>query len=143
MQTKLAGVFLVFSAGAVAGFIQTLVIWICGQAGVFNLLQLPLDFPFQPAWFYQRVTWGGMWGLLFLIPLLRQARHFHRGLLFGLLPALATLVWFLPFKGEHGFFGLNLGIMMPVVVVVFGLIWGALAGALLDRAQGRFADEEE
>ena len=142
MQTKLAGVFLAFSSGAVAGFFQTLAIWICGQLGLFGLLRVALEVPFSLELFYRRVTWGGMWGLLFLIPLLPLARHLHRGLLLGLIPALASMLYFQPILNGHEFFALNLGYMMPVITVGFGLVWGALAGALLDRAQG-WTDEEE
>ena len=135
MHTIIGSAYQAFAAGAIGGFLQTMVIWVAGKIGLFALLQLPLSFEFNLVWFYQRVTWGGLWGLLFLIPLMRNARQWQRGLLFGLVPALASLLVFLPFKDAQGFFGLNLGIMMPVVVVAFGLVWGAIAGALLDRAQ--------
>ena len=135
MHTIIGSAYQAFAAGAIGGFLQSMVILLTGKIGVFALLQIPLPIDFNLEWFYQRITWGGLWGLLFLIPLLRNAPHWQRGLLFGLVPALASLLWFLPFVNAQGFFGLNLGIMMPVVVVAFGLVWGAIAGALLDRAQ--------
>ncbi len=141
MHTIIGNAYQAFAAGAIGGFLQTIVIWLTSKIGVFALLQLPLSFDFNLVWFYQRITWGGLWGLLFLIPLMRNTPQWQRGLLFGLVPALASLLFFLPFKDAQGFFGLNLGVMMPVVVVAFGLVWGAITGALLDRAQPG-ADEE-
>ena len=131
----------VFGAGAIGGLLQTLLIWVVGQLGLFALLQLPLKFELHPAWFYQRIAWGGLWGLLFLIPLLKSVPHWKRGLVFGIVPALASLFLFLPFKDGHGYLGLNLGVMMPVVVVAFGLIWGMIVGTLLDRTQPDPDDE--
>ena len=133
--------FQVFGAGAIAGFLQTILIWLVGQFGMFALLQLPLKFELNLVWFYQRITWGGLWGLVFLIPLLRSVPQWKRGLVFGILPALLSLFVFLPFKDGHGYMGLNLGVMMPIVVVGFGLIWGMIAGSLLDRTQPDPDDE--
>ncbi len=135
MHTIIGNAYQAFAAGAIGGFLQSMVILLTGKIGLFALLQLPLSFDFNLVWIYQRITWGGLWGLLFLIPLMRNAPQWQRGLFFGLAPALASLLVFLPFKDAQGFFGLNLGIMMPVVVVAFGLVWGAITGTLLDRAQ--------
>jgi hypothetical protein len=134
MQNRIAGVFQVFAAGAIAGLIQTFIIWLTGQIGLFVLLGIPVSFGFNIAWFYQRISWGGLWGLLFLIPLLSAAPQWKRGLVFGLFPALASLFFFLPFKDGQGFLGLALGAMMPIVVVLFNVLWGAIAGFLLDQA---------
>ena len=141
MHNFVANAYQAFAAGAIGGFLQTLAIWVTGKLGLFALFQLPLAFELNLVWFYQRITWGGLWGLLFLIPLLREVPHWKRGLVFGIVPALASLLIFLPFKDGHGYFGLNLGVMMPVVVVAFGLMWGIIAGALLDRARPDPDDE--
>ena len=135
MHKIFGGIFQSFGAGAIGGLLQTLLIWMVSEFGLFALLQLPLRFELNLVWFYQRISWGGLWGLLFLIPLLRGAPQWKRGLLVGIFPALASLLIFLPFKDGHGYLGLNLGVMMPVVVVVFGLVWGMITGALLDRAR--------
>ena len=139
---KLVGNLLqVIGAGAIGGFLQTLLIIVVSELGLFALLQLPVKFELNLILIYQRITWGGLWGLLFLIPLLQSVPHWKRGLVFGIVPALASLLIFLPFKDGHGYLGLNLGVMMPVVVVAFGLIWGILAGTLLDRTQPGPDDE--
>ncbi len=130
------------AAGATAGMLQSGIILLAGQLGFFKLLGLPLSFEFNLVWFYQRITWGGLWGLLFLVPLLGRVPHWKRGVVVGFFPALATSLLFLPAKDLHGYFGLNLGPMMPVVVFLFGIVWGIIAGTLLDlvRNESEAAD---
>ena len=81
-----------FVAGALAGLITTVLIWIVGQVGIFVLVGVPFAPPLTAAWIYTRVVWGGMWGLLFLLPLLPAWRWRMRGLLYGLVPSAATLL---------------------------------------------------
>ncbi len=125
--------YLAFTAGAMAGTIQAVIIWLFGQIGLFILVRLPLAPVMNLPWLYKRTVWGGLWGLVFLLPLLPRTAHWKRGLLFGLVPALATMLYFSPYKGGLGFFGLSLGPAMPGVVVFFGIIWGLLAGFFLGR----------
>ena len=132
MRNTLSKIFHAMAAGATGGMLQSGIILLVGKLGFFNLLGLPLSFDFNLVWFYQRITWGGLWGLLFLVPLLGRVPHWQRGVAVGVFPALATSLLFLPFKDVHGWFGLNLGAMMPVVVFVFGILWGVISGALLD-----------
>jgi hypothetical protein len=125
-----------FAAGAVGGLITTFLIWVASQSGAFLIIGVPLVFEMTPGWLYQRIVWGGLWGLVFLPPVLVSWRPWRRGLILGLAPAAATLLLFNPIKDGIGLFGLGLGPMMPVVVVLFSLVWGAIAGWYL----GHFAD---
>lgn len=131
----------VVGAGGIGAFLQSLLIYVLGQFGLFSLLRLPLEFPFDLVWFYQRISWGGLWGLVFLLPFWRGAPHLKRGIILGILPALLTLLLFLPFKDGHGYLGLNLGFMMPVVVLFFNVVWGMITGWLCDLARPH-RDEE-
>jgi hypothetical protein len=80
---------------------------------------------------------------MFLTPLLRRWPGWRRGLIFGLAPGAATLLLFNPLKDQIGLFGLALGPMMPVVVIVFTLLWGAIAGVWLDWSEfGALARKE-
>lgn len=125
------------AAGALGGLCQSLLIWLVGQLGFFIAVRLPLAPELTLPWLYRRIVWGGLWGLVFLLPVLRRKAHWKRGLLLGLLPAAATLFYFLPFKDGLGYLGLALGTAMPAVVILFGLIWGQLAGFWLDRVTTR------
>ena len=122
------------TAGALGGAVQAVMIWFFGQLGLFIVMYLPLAPPLTLPWLYQRMVWGGLWGLLFLLPVLRSWKHWKRGWLVGLFPAAGSLFYFLPFQDGHGMMGLNLGGAMPPVVIFFGLVWGMLAGMFLDRA---------
>ncbi len=55
-----------------------------------------------------------------------------RGLIVSFVPIAKLLLWDYP-QGHEGWFGLNLGPLLPITAVVLWLIWGALAGWLLDR----------
>lgn len=121
-----------FAAGALAGLITTILLWIVGQVGIFILLGVPFAPPLTTSMIYTRVVWGGMWGLLFLLPVLPAWRWRMRGLLYGIVPSAAALLLFNPLKDGLGLFGLEMGLMWPVFVIAFNVLWGYLAGAWLD-----------
>ena len=81
-------------------------------------------------WLYPRIVWGGIWGALFLLPLLRT-RVFIRGL--G--PTLVQLFIVFPLKAHKGVMGFDLGALTPVFVILFNAIWG-LTAALWVRWAG-------
>ncbi len=128
MGSTIRGLHDGMAAGAIAALIQTLIIWALYRVGIIFLIGVPLDFPLSTALIYQRVVWGGLWGMCFMLPLLKNSAQWKRGLVIGLLPAAASLFWFNPFLKGQGMLGLNLGPMMPVIVVAFNLLWGYLAG---------------
>ena len=123
------------AAGAFAGFVTTLLIVAASQSGGFLVLGLPLNFELTPELIYKRTVWGGLWGAIFVVPALVRWDNWRRGLVWGFAPAAATLLIFNPFKDDIGFLGLALGPSMPLVVLVFSLLWGAIAGWWLDRSE--------
>ena len=129
-----AGAYQAMSAGALGGAIQGTIIWLFGQLGLFIVVRLPLAPPLELPWIYQRMVWGGIWGLFFLLPVLREWSHARRGWVIGLFPAAGSLFYFLPFQDGHGLLGLELGGAMPFVVIFFGWVWGWIAGYFLGRA---------
>ena len=139
MRSTIQGLNHCMAAGAIAALIQSLIIWAVSQVGIFILIGVPLVFPLTTDWIYQRVVWGGLWGLFFMLPILKGAPHWKRGLAIGLLPAAASLFWFNPILKGTGFFGLELGAMMPVIIIVFNLFWGYLAGVWFGHSMA--ADE--
>jgi hypothetical protein len=62
-------------------------------------------------------------------------------LIFAIGPALGSLLFFLPFQDDMGWFGLKMGVVWPVVVVIFALIWGFITGSWLDRVYGLVQDD--
>jgi len=67
--------------------------------------------------------WGGIWGILFLLPLTKQ-NTFLRGLIFSLGPTLVQLFVIFPYKLNKGMMGIDLGTWTPLFVFFFNAIWG-------------------
>lgn len=122
------------ASGAVAALIQSLIVSALGNVGLFVLMGVPLLVPLSNVWLYRRLVWGALWGLLFLLPLMRGLPYWQRGLVYGLAPAAATLLFFLPFKDDQGWLGLELGPAMPVIVIAANVFWGFLAGTWMGQS---------
>ena len=58
-----------------------------------------------------------------------------RGTLFGLAPAVYALLVLSPLVLDLGWFGADLGVLTFVFVVLFHLLWGAVAGGLFRWAE--------
>ncbi|MGC8552420.1 MAG: hypothetical protein ACP5O7_06080 [Phycisphaerae bacterium] len=125
---------LAFAAGVVGAMVNAGAFWLCQKTDIFALLHCKLSAPFGPPWFYQHVTWGGLFGLLFALPLLRQS-PFKRGLLLGLAPTAFALFVVLPFFVHKHMLGLALGYTTPLFVLVFNLIWGVATALWLSMAE--------
>jgi hypothetical protein len=121
---------LVFAAGCVGAVANSLVVWLFGDVGVNAALGVKIAPKLTPAWLYPRIVWGGLWGFLFLLPVLRSSL-LARGLLFSLGPSLAMLVVVFPMKAKKGMLGLDLGSMTPVLVLFFNAVWGVTSAIWL------------
>ncbi|HUJ76339.1 MAG TPA: hypothetical protein VL359_15870 [bacterium] len=108
-----------FAAGAAAGLLQGILLALVSELGLFLLMGLGLQLTITRFWFYQHVTWGGLWGLLLVVPVLPLWSGWLRGA------------------------GLALGPLMPVVVIVFNVLWGVLAGLWWDLTVGRALPEAQ
>jgi hypothetical protein len=124
---------LVFGAGCLGGLLNSLVVWLFVSAGVTNQLDVSIGVTRMPAWLYPRIVWGGIWGALFLLPILKNRRVFQ-GLLYSLGPTLVQLLFLFPQTGR-GMLGLKLGNLTPLFVLFFNAVWGITA-ALWLRALG-------
>ena len=119
-------------AGGISALLTSVLIWVCTLTGLFAILAIPVAAPPDSgAWFAWRTLWGAVFGVFFLIPLLVEVRESVRGLLVSIVPIAKLLLWDYP-QGPEGWFGLNLGPLLPITAVVLWLIWGVLAGWLLD-----------
>lgn len=114
---------LVFAAGCLGGLVNSLAVWIFGEFGITAALGVKIAPALSPAWLYPRLVWGGIWGLLFLLPML-QTRIWSRGFIFSLGPTLVQLFVVFPMKAHKGAMGLDLGLLTPLLVVIFNAIWG-------------------
>lgn len=78
-----------------------------------------------PPWLYPRIVWGGIWGLLFLFPLLRS-RPMTRGMILSIFPSLVQFLVIFPLKDHKGYFGIELGTLTPLFVIFFNMVWGVV-----------------
>jgi len=117
---------LFFSAGALGGLANGLVVWALGRFGITHALGIALAPVLTPGWLYPRIVWGGLWGALFILPLTRWG-WVRRGLVLSLGPSLVQLFLVFPLKTKGGVLGLALGALTPLAVLCFNAVWGLVA----------------
>lgn len=121
---------LVFAAGCLGGLLNSLAVWFFGDIGLTAAAGVKLAPALTPAWLYPRIVWGGIWGLLFLLPM-SSDRFFSRGLIFSIGPSLVQLFVIFPLVAHKGQMGLALGALTPVFVLFYNAIWGVTASIWL------------
>lgn len=110
------------------GLVNSLTVWLFGAIGITGFLGVKIAPALTPAWLYSRLVWGGLWGLLFLLPLVGLIRKpYLRGLLCSLVPSFVQLFLVFPIKDSKGLLGLELGTLTPVLVLLFNAVWGLSA----------------
>jgi hypothetical protein len=114
-----------FSAGCLGALANSLTVWVFGEMGITKTLEVSIAPSLSAAWLYPRIVWGGIWGLLFLLPLL-QSKLLRKGSLLSLGPSVVQLFVVFPYKANKGMAGLELGLFTPVFVIFFNWIWGVV-----------------
>ena len=127
MNRMMRNLSLVFVAGCWGALWNSLAVWLFGYLGVAPALGVNIAPALTPAFLYPRLVWGGIWGLLFLLPMGRWSFP-ARGLLFSLAPTLVQLFLVFPLMAHKGVLGLQLGYLTPLLVVFYNAIWGYAAG---------------
>ena len=89
-------------------------------------LQFPPNLGWVGHFFIGTVVWGLLYGL---IRKSLPGPAVVKGLIFGVLAWLVMMIVFMPIAG-HGFFGLSLGLAVPVTSFVLHLVYGAVLGAV-------------
>ncbi len=136
MKFSVQNISLAFTAGCVGGLANMLVVWLFGAWGLTKALGVQIAPGLSAPWLYNRLVWGGLWALLFLLPMKGRA-YPARGLLYSLAPSLVQLFVVFPFQAQKGVLGLQLGYLTPGFVLFFNAVWGLAAGFWL-----RLAGEE-
>ena len=124
---------LAFAAGAVGGVASSLALWLLGASGLAQALDVRIAPALAPAWLVPRAVWGGLYGLLFLLPLAGQ-RWVVQGLALSLVPSLFHLVAHLPDAAGAPVAGREHAAAAAVLLV--NAAWGLAAAAWL-HATGR------
>lgn len=121
-----------FFAGALGGFVSALVLWFLVHFGVAQSvgihIDLPLSFYGKETLPYQQIVWGGVFGLLLLLPLLKDG-WFLRGLAMSLVPTAIVLFYLLPYRLDAGMCGIDLGALTFALVLLVNGFWGVIAAA--------------
>ena len=113
---------LIFAAGCVGGLAKGIAAWFCGAIGLNALLGSQFAPQLSSQWAYSHMVWGGIWALLFLLPI-RGWSLYSLGIIYSLPQSLISLVFMFP-KMNRGLLGLQLGYSTPVLVIFFGFVWG-------------------
>jgi hypothetical protein len=136
MRNFFRNVSLSYAAGSLGGLGNSVIAWLFGTLGINAVLGVHMTPAVTPPWLYPRLVWGGLWGFLFLLPLLKGSPVL-RGVIYSLGPTFVQLFLVFPFKLEQGMMGLKLGIMTPLLVVVFNVVWGVVASLWLNTMEDR------
>ncbi|MBZ0262588.1 MAG: hypothetical protein K8F90_18550 [Hyphomicrobiales bacterium] len=125
--------------GFISGFVATVVLSVMmlakGMMGimpeldVIAMLSAMMGMPVAMAWLGHfmigTLAWGG--GFAILHPLLSGGSSTGKGIVFGIGAWIAMMIMVMPMAGA-GFFGMNLGIMAPMMTLVLHIVFGAVLG---------------
>jgi len=135
MRRLMMDVSAAFSAGALGGLVNAVLIWLFGAVEINKMMGVEMAPELGPGYLYGKIVWGGVWGFVFLIPLLKS-KTLLRGLIMSLAPTLVQLYIVFPMNAEHGIMGLELGALTPLLVIFFNFAWGAVAAYWYKFARG-------
>jgi len=121
--------FIYFTAGCIGAVANSLVVWFFGDIGITKAAGVAIAPALSAQWLYGRIVWGGIWGLVFVLPLFRS-NLVLKGSLLSLLPTIVQLLVIFPDAGK-GMGGMALGTLTPVFVLFFNWIWGVVAAAAI------------
>jgi len=116
---------LFFAAGCLGALANSLTVWLFGHFGITALSGVSISPSLSPGWLYPRIVWGGLWGLLFILPML-QSRLLLKGTVLSLFPTAVQLFVIFPLIANRGMAGLDLGQFTPLFVLFFNWVWGSI-----------------
>ncbi|MFA5516234.1 MAG: hypothetical protein WDA20_08095 [Desulfuromonadales bacterium] len=114
-----------YVGGTLGALVDSANIWWLGKVGITAKLGIGLRPEFTASWLYPRLVWGGIWGLLLVLPFLKS-RLLLRGMLVSLAPSAMVLFVVFPEMGK-GMLGLGFGTLTPMLVILLNFIWGMVA----------------
>ena len=126
--------FILFAAGCLGALANSLAVWLFGDLRITGALGVSIAPAITPAWLYPRVVWGGLWGLLFLLPIY-PSKPILKGSFLSLFPTAVQLLVVFPLKAGKGLAGLELGLLTPVFVVFFNWVWGVVTALSIRAAR--------
>jgi hypothetical protein len=101
------------------------VVWLFGELGITKALGVSMSPSLTASWLYARIVWGGIWGFLFFLPIY-NSKPISKGTILSLFPTVVLLFIIYPYKSKVGVAGIQLGVLTPVLVLVFNWVWGVV-----------------
>jgi hypothetical protein len=123
-------ILICFSAGCAGALASSIMAWQIGELGIARWAGVSIAPSLSPGWLYPRIVWGGIWALAFVPPFLKT-RFVSKGTLLSLLPTMAMLFFFFPFRTHQGIAGLRLGMWTPAYVLVVNWVWGLVTALII------------
>ncbi|MCF8081372.1 MAG: hypothetical protein K9K88_19010 [Desulfobacterales bacterium] len=123
-----------FSAGCLGALANSIALWLFGYLGITTSLGVSLAPALTPNYLYPRIVWGGLWGLLFILPMLKS-RLLLKGAVLSLFPTVVQLFVVFPLKANKGIAGVELGLLTPVFVLFFNWVWGFFSALTIKIAR--------
>ncbi|MGI9416144.1 MAG: hypothetical protein ACR2PM_20910 [Hyphomicrobiales bacterium] len=127
-MTVLQRAALYFTAAALGGLAVVLTVWAFGQIGIADLFGVAIKPELAKGLIYKQMVWGGIWGLIFLLPIPIRPLWL-KGLVMTLAPVAVALTVLLPGAGR-GFLGKELGALTPVYIYLVNIPWGLVTAYL-------------
>jgi len=124
----------VFAAGCLGALANSLAVWAFGYSGISASLGVSISPTLTAQWLYPRIVWGGLWGLLFILPML-QTKPLLKGAILSLFPTAVQLFVVFPFIAHKGMAGLELGLLTPLCVLFFNWVWGVVSALSIRMAK--------
>lgn len=123
-----------FAAGCLGALANSIAVWLFGDIGITTSFGVSIAPSLTPGWLYPRIVWGGIWGLLFVLPMF-QSQLLLKGAVLSLFPTAVQLFVVFPLKADKGMAGLDLGLYTPLFVVFFNWVWGVVAALTIKFAR--------
>ena len=127
-------ILIFFAAGCLGALANSITVWIFGDLGITKLVGVSISPQLTVQWLYPRIVWGGIWGLLFMIPTLKS-KIILKGSLLSIFPTIVQLLVIFPYKANKGIAGIELGILTPLFVIFFNWIWGVVTAITIKSAK--------
>lgn len=125
---------ILFAAGCLGALANSLTVWLFGYLGISRSLGVSISPDLSSQWLYPRIVWGGIWGLLFMLPML-NSKLIRKGSLLSLFPTAVQLFLVFPYKAGKGMAGLELGLLTPILVLFFNGVWGIVTALTIKLAK--------
>ncbi len=125
---------LAYAAGSLAALAACLLLWLLGREGVTGWLSVSLPWGLDIYRLYPRLIFGGLCGLLLVLPL-ASGQLYLQALLMALAPAAYILLVYFPRAGR-GLLGVAYGPLTPLLVGLLCLLWGFAAVAWYRLVRG-------